>query len=277
VKNMKILVAVDMEGVSGVVHWDQTDPGHAEYARFRKLMTADVNAAVRGAYDGGATEVIVSDGHDKARNLLIEELDGRVRLNCGRPSPLGMVTGVERDVRGAMFVGYHARVGTPNAILDHTWSSSCIANLRLQGREVGEIGLNGAVCGHFGVPVVLVSGDQAACAEALDLFGPVETAVVKKASGRMAAECLPPEAAQQAIYEAALRATRRLSAGQAPKALQFEQPLVLAIDWVTSDMADRAGLLPNASRRDGRRVEYVADDILVAYRTLFTAVEIARG
>jgi D-amino peptidase len=109
-----------------------------------------------------------------------------------------MVSGMERSVAGAMFVGYHARVGTQNAILDHTWSSSCIANLRLQGQEVGEIGLNGAVCGNFGVPVVLVSGDQAACAEA-PIRRSCVTAVVKKASGRMAAERLPPTVAQQAI------------------------------------------------------------------------------
>ena len=194
---MKILIAVDMEGVSGVVHWDHVDPQHKEYPRFRKLMTDDVNAAIRGAFEGGADEVIVSDGHAYGRNILIEELDPRARLNTGSPSPLAMVQGSDRQIDAAMFVGYHARVGSQNAILDHTWSSSCIAGVWLNGRPIGEIGFNAAVCGYFGAPVILISGDQTACAEAADLLGPIEQVVVKRATGRMAAECLPPELAQQ--------------------------------------------------------------------------------
>ena len=189
---MKILIAADMEGVSGVVHWDQVDTKHKEYPRFRKIMTGDVNAAIRGAYDAGAQEVVIADGHGGARNILIEELDSRARLNSGTPSPLGMVQGLDSGVTAAMFVGYHARVGSQNAILDHTWSSQCVANVWLNGQAVGEIGWNASVCGGFDVPVIMISGDQTACAEAVELLGPIETAVVKQADGRMAAECLPP-------------------------------------------------------------------------------------
>ncbi len=117
---MKILIAADMEGITGVVHWDQVDSQHPEYQRFRRIMTGDVNSAIRGAFEGGADEVIVADGHDSARNILIEDLDPRARLNSGTPSPLAMVQGVDQGVDGAMFVGYHARCGAPNAILDHT-------------------------------------------------------------------------------------------------------------------------------------------------------------
>lgn len=271
---MKILVAADMEGVSGVVHWDQVTPGHAEYTRFRQLMTAEVNAAIRGALEAGADEVIVADGHSNGRNILIEELDPRARLNSGTPSPFSMVQGVEAEADAAMFIGYHARVGAQNAILDHTWSSSRVANLWLNGRIMGETGLNGAVCGHFDVPLILISGDQTVCAEATELLGQIETVVVKQASGRMAAECLPPEVAQQKIYEAARRAVGRLRAGQAPEPLHLSPPITVAIEFVNSEMADRAAILPGA-RRAGRRIEFTADDMPAAYRAFRAAVALA--
>ena len=188
---MKILIAADMEGITGVVHWDHVNPSHPEYARFRKLMTADVNAAIRGAFAGGATSVSVTDGHNNSRNILIEELDVRATLHSGSPMPLSMVHGVDQGVDAVFFIGYHGRIGAQNATLDHTWSDERVANLWINGRLFGESGLNGSVCGHFNVPVVMISGDQTVCAEARDFFGDVETAVVKKAIGRMAAECLP--------------------------------------------------------------------------------------
>jgi D-amino peptidase len=274
---MKILIAADMEGISGVVHWDQTDSKHSEYARFRKLMTKDVNAAIRGAYDSGAEAVIVADGHGNARNIMVEKLDPRARLNSGNPSPFSMVQGVDSGVSAAMFVGYHARVGSENAILDHTWSSSCVANVWLNEQVVGEIGLNAAVCGHFDVPVILISGDQTACAEAVALLGPVETAVVKQANGRMAAECLPPEIAQQQIYETACRAMRRLQSGQAPQPFRLEAPIRVTIELAHSDMADRAALMPGARRLEGKRIELTTEDAPTAHRAFRTAVSLARG
>ncbi len=272
---MKILIAADMEGISGVVHWDQTDPKHSEYARFRKLMTADVNAAIRGACDAGAGEVIVADGHGDGRNILLEELDRRARLNAGSPSPLAMVQGIDAGVSAAMFIGYHARMGTQRAILDHTWSGR-VAHVWLNDQEMGEIGWNAAICGHYGVPVILISGDQSACAEAMKLLSPIETAVVKQASGRTAAECLPPEVAQGVIYEAAVRAVQRLRAGQAPQPLRLEPPLAVTIELVTSDMADRAAILPWARRLEGKRVEVVVDDAPTAYGAFRAAVALAR-
>ncbi len=128
---MKILIATDMEGITGVTNWDQVTPGHAEYARFRRQMTGDVNAAIRGAFDGGAEEVIVADGHWNASNILIEELDPRARLNTGSPSPFSMMEGIDESINGVMFIGYHARNGSADAILDHTWSSRTVANVWL--------------------------------------------------------------------------------------------------------------------------------------------------
>jgi D-amino peptidase len=272
---MKILIAADMEGISGVVHWDHVDSKHAEYPRFRKLMTGDVNAAIRGAFDGGATAVLVSDGHGGGRNLLLEDLDPRTELNAGSPSPLSMVQGAESGPSAARLIGYHARAGSQNAILDHTWSSR-VANLWLNGRIMGEIGLNAALCGHFDVPVLLVSGDQTACSEAVDLLGPVETAVVKRANGRMAAQCLPPPAAQQAIYEAALRAVQRLADGTAPPPLRLEPPVTLCLEFVNSGLADRAAILPGARRLEGRRIEVTVQDAPAAFRSFRALVELAR-
>jgi D-amino peptidase len=270
---MKILVAADMEGISGVVHWDHVTSSHKEYDRFRRLMTGDVNAAIRGAFEAGAGEVVVTDGHGGNKNLLIEELDARARLNSGGPSPLAMVQGVDVQVSAAMFVGYHARAGTPNAILDHTWSGQ-VSDVWLNGRLVGEIGLNAAVCGHFGVPVVLVSGCQAACAEATEWLGDVEVAVVKRGSGRMAAECMPPAVAQQIIHEASARAVRRLTEGVSPEPLRVQVPATCAVEFAHSDMADRATILPG-TRRQGRRVEFTAADVPAAYRGFRALVALA--
>jgi D-amino peptidase len=265
-----------MEGISGVIHWDHVDARHPEYTRFRRLMTGDVNAAIRGAFSAGAGEVVVSDGHSYGRNILIEELDPRARLDAGSPAPLSMVTGVDNEVAGALFIGYHARSGTPNAILDHTWSDERVANAWLNGRLVGETGLNAAVCGHFNVPVIMVSGDQSVCAEAVDWLGQVETAVVKHAHGRMAAECLPPATAQAKIEAAATQAVTRLRQGAAPAPLRLPKPVIVAVEFNQSEMADKAMLLPGARRGPDRRIEYTAEDMLQAYSAFRALLSLAR-
>jgi D-amino peptidase len=252
------------------------NPQQKEYARFQKLMTADVNAAIRGAFEAGAEEVTVADGHHSGRNILIEELDPRASLHSGSSSPLAMVQGLDEGVDAAMFVGYHARMGSGQAILDHTWSSSTVDSVWLNGQAMGEIGWNAAVCGDLDVPVILLSGDQTACAEAVQLLGPVETAVVKQASGRMAAQCLPPKVAQQLIHEAAIRAVERLRNGQAPEPLRLELPMTLTVELLSSDMADRAQILPGARRLAGKKVEVVAENARDAYRAFRSLIALAR-
>jgi len=273
---MKILIAADMEGITGVVHWDQVNPNHAEYARFRRLMTEDVNAAIRGAFDGGANEVIVTDGHNAGRNILIEELDSRARLNSGSPAPLSMVEGVDQGVDGVMFVGYHARIGTQNAILEHTWSDERVANLTLQGDPTGEIGLNAAVCGHFDTPVILISGDQSACAEAAELIPGIITVVTKQACGRFCAELLPPGISQQMIQSAAKQALESLRHGQSTRPHKLTSPIRMEIDLVHSEMADRAAVLPGASRA-GRKISYTGSDMIEIYAAFRAVLGLARG
>jgi D-amino peptidase len=273
---MKVLIAADMEGISGVVHWDQVDPQHPEYARFRRIMTGDVNAAIRGAFEGGADEVLVTDGHDEGRNLLIEDLDPRARLNAGTPKRLAMVEGVDSGVEGVIFIGYHARAGAPSAILDHTWSSTLVTNVWLNGQLVGETGLNGAVCGHFNTPVIMISGDQSVCAEATALIGNLETAIVKQAHGRMSAECLPISIAQQKIQAAAAQAVARLRAGQAPAPLRLQTPVTVRLEFAKSEMADKAMILAGARRGPDRQIEYIADDMVSAYFAFRALVAVAR-
>ncbi len=274
---MKILIAADMERVTGVVHWDQVNPAHAEYPRFRKLMTEDVNAAIRGAFAGGATAVTVTDGHNNGRNLLIEELDSRASLTCGSPAPLSMVHGVDEGVEAVIYVGYHGRMGAINAILDHTWSDERVSGLWINDRAFSEAGLNGAVCGQFDVPIIMVSGDQSLCAEVREFFGnEIETAQVKKAVSRMSAECLPPAVTSKLIEEGSQRAVEKLKIKNAPKPFKVSKPIKLTLEFEQSDMADRAALMPHAKRTVHRRVEYIADDMVTIYRAFRAMLALAR-
>ncbi len=269
---MKILIAADMEGVTGVTNWDQVDPNHAEYVRFRRLMTGDVNAAARGVCSVGVDDILVVDGHERGTNILVDELDPCAHLIRGDYSPLAMVQGVDQGVDGVIFIGYHARAGSQNAILDHTWSSRRVANLWLNDILVGEYGLNGAVAGHFNVPVLMLTGDQTTCAQASELLGPIETVVVKTALSRMAAECLPPQVTEERIQQAAVQAIKRLQAGEAPRPFIVSKPVHVTIDFNSSDQADQAALLPGSTRQDGRRLTFTADDMLGAYYAFQAAI-----
>jgi D-amino peptidase len=259
---MKILIAADMEGVSGVTRWEETDPAHTEYSRYRRIMT-----------DEGANEFVVVDGHGDGTNILVEELDSRARLNSGGASPLSMMQGVDPETAGVIFIGYHARAGSQNEVLAHTWSSGRITNVWLNGALVGEYGLNAAAAGHFGVPVLMISGDQTACAQALELLGSLETAVVKRASGFFSAECLSPKVALQMINEAAKRAVLRLKNGTAPQPFIVQTPVKVTIEFRQPEAADRAVRLPGAKRLDGLRIEFTVPDMLAAHAGFRAAVK----
>jgi len=274
---MKILIAADMEGISGVVNWDQVTPGDKEYERFRRLMTQDVNAAINGALSAGASEVLVTDGHSSGYNILIDELDPRARLNSGNQSPFGMVQGVQDGVDGVFFVGYHACAGSGHAILDHTWSSSTIANVWLNDRLVGETGLNAAVCGHFNAPVLMISGDQTVCGEAKELLGVLEFAVVKQATTRMSAECLTPAQAHEKICEAAARAINRLLNEEKPAVFRVDTPVKVRVEYYTPEMADRAERMPETRRLASKEIEIQTADMPAAYQAFRSAASLARG
>ncbi len=273
---MRILIAADMEGISGVTNWNQVTQGHFEYPRFRAIMTEDVNAAIRGAFEGGAQQVVVTDGHGSGSNILIEALDSRVILNAGNASPFAMVQGIESgDFDGVLYVGYHARSDSADGVLAHTWSSQRVANLWLNDILMGEYGLNAALCGHFGTPVVMISGDQTACAQATDLLGNLETAVVKQATSFQSAECLPPPAAQALIQAAATRAVAKLAGGQGPKPFTLQEPIQGVLAFRLVEMADSASRLPGSKRLDGTRIAFSAADMPTAYKTFRALVALA--
>jgi D-amino peptidase len=210
---MRVYISVDMEGVAGVVHENQTDPTEprysGEYNRFRRLMTNEANAAIAGALEAGAKAVVVNDSHWLMRNLLAEELNPNAELMSGGPKRLSMIEGIDGSFDAAMFVGYHARAGTRNATIDHTYTSR-VYEARINGQPVGELALNAAMAGVHGVPVVLVSGDQALAAEATALLGTaLEAVIVKEAVGRFAARSVAPAVACDRIRLGAAAALRR--------------------------------------------------------------------
>lgn len=259
---MKVYISADMEGISGVVHFDETGrEGGEDYQRARRLMTREVNAAVEGALEAGAAEVVVNDSHGSMRNLLLEELHPAAKLIGGSPKPFSMVQGLDGSFRCAFFIGYHARAGS-RGVLCHTYTGG-VEEFRVNGRPLGETGMNAAVAGEYGVPVVLVSGDSAVVAEARALLGPVETVAVKEYVARNAAMSLPPQKVHGLIREAARRAVAR--AGEIP-IFRVEHPVTLEIRFVHSGLADAAELMPGAIRVDDLTVGYRAPDFLTAYR-----------
>jgi D-amino peptidase len=263
---MRIYISVDMEGVAGVVHEDQTDPieprHSGDYNRFRRLMTNEANAAIAGVLETGATTVVVNDSHWLMRNLLAEELNPKAELISGGPKRLSMVEGIDGGFDAAMFVGYHAQAGTRNATIDHTYTSR-VHEARINGQPVGELALNAAMAGVHGVPVALVSGDQALAAEAKALLGAgIETVVVKEAVGRFAARSVAPGVACERIRSGAAAALRRKHVP-----FTFKSPIRLEVDFIVSQMADMAELVPGSSRTGGRTVAYADED----YREVFRA------
>jgi len=277
---MKILISADMEGISGIVDWEQVTPGHPEYlSRGRQLMTGDVNAAINGVFEGGADEVVVSDGHWHGRNILLEDLDRRARLNSGSPSPFSMMQSIDDTPTpdAVLLVGYHAMAGTKKGVMDHTWSDTSIRSVFLNDRQVGEIGLNAALAGEYHVRVIAFTGDQHAGAEAQDLLGQsLEIAVVKNATGRYAAQCLPLAEARERICEAAARAVTKFRSGQAPAAWRLPPPIRLAVDFMDTQRVDRAFLLPGAERPSGTRLEFTAPDMVTAHRAFRAMALLAR-
>lgn len=277
---MKILISADMEGISGIVDWEQVTPGHPEYlSRGRQLMTGDVNAAIHGVFEGGADEVVVSDAHWNGRNVLLEELDPRARLNSGSPSPFSMMQSVD-DMpapQAVILVGYHAMAGTKKGVLDHTWSNERIRAVYLNDQLVGEIGLNAALAAEYQAPVIALTGDQHACAEAQDLLGAaLEIAVVKNATGRYAAQCLPLAESRERICEAAARGVTKFRSGQAPAPFRLETPIRLGVEFMDTQHVDRAFLMPGTERPSGTRLDYVAPDMVTAHRALRAMVALAR-
>ncbi len=269
---MKVFISCDIEGVSGVVVASpQTSPEGRDYGRARDLMTAEVNAAIRGALKAGATEIVVNDSHGPITNILIEKLDSAATLITGTPKPLSMMQGIDRDFDAAVFVGYHAKMGEVG-VLSHTISGASVADVWVNDIPVGETGINAGLAGYFGVPVVLVSGDDVVAKEAKALLPHVHTATVKWAVTRTAARCLPPEKARETIEEETFRALSSLSEA---KAWLPESPVTFKIAFKDAGQACNASRMPYSEMIDGRTLTFTADDYLTAFKGLRAMIALA--
>lgn len=261
---MKILISVDIEGVAGVFHAEQTRAGNTEYERARRLMTDEANAAIRGAFDGGATSVLVNDSHGGFRNLLPDLLDPRAQVVLGKPRVLGMMGGLEQGCDGVFMVGYHAR-SQSRGVLAHTINSFAFARVWLQGQELGEAGLYGALAAEQGVPVLLASGDDVFKAETEPLFPGARFVVTKIAQGHASGVSLSPAAACGAIEVAAREAvadTHRLALRS------LAAPVECRLQTQSPGLADLFGVLPGLERVDGVTLAFSGPSVQHVVRTL---------
>jgi D-amino peptidase len=259
---MKVFITVDMEGISGVVLREQLIVGTPEYAEARHLLIGDANAAVEGALAGGADDIIVADMHSRGFHFPLDKLHPRARylIGGGHWPRFPFLEGAD-----AMFmVGYHALSGTEGAVRDHTMSSADWQDLWVNGRSFGEVGIDAAIAGTYGVPVMLVTGDDKVCTEARDLLGDIETTAVKQAVARHRALILPPRVAQAAIKQSAERAVQRIGEVEP---LRIPEPVEIRLRYTSTDLAERHPFDgERIIRVDGRTVLFKGGDILDALR-----------
>lgn len=273
---MKVFIAVDMEGATGVAHREHLLPGGNDYERARKWLTSDVNAAVQGAVDAGADEVYVNDGHGNMRNIIIDDLHEAARLVVGpaqsKNKPLVQVTGIESEkFDAAMLVGFHSRAGTPQGLLSHTWVGMLVHEIRLQGKVAGEALLDAAIIGHYGTPVVLMTGADDACREArADLGEDLITVEVKKALGPSACASLTPRRTAPMIREAAARAVRERAKR---KPWTTEGMVTMDVEFHRREMAQRALELGVGEKVGERCVRYSEKDAPTAAIHLWRGLE----
>ena len=271
---MKVFISADMEGTAGITDWEQVREGRPDYNRFRRLMTEEVNAAILGALEAGAKEIVVNDSHATMRNLLIEELHPQAQLISGSPKPHSMMQGIDASFDAVFFTGYHGAAGTQDAVLDHSYSSACVRQIKLGNLIVGEAGLNAALAGHFKVPVTLATGDSTAVAQVKKLIPHVEAVSVKEAIGRVAARSYQPVEARRRIKEGAARALKR---ARDLKPLAIPKPVTLEIEWLFTTMADRCMLIPGMTRVNPRATSFRAKDAEQAFTVTIACLVMARS
>ena len=265
---MKVFISIDMEGISSIVSWAEVDRNNSEYAHARKIMASDLNAAIEGALEAGAKEIVVSDAHGGMRNLRPEEVHEAAYLVRGSPKPNSMMEGIKEGFDAAMYVGYHSMKGTPNGVCAHTISGSAVQGVWINGRETGEFGLNSALAGHYDVPSVYLAGDYAATVEAEAFVPGITTAAVKWAVGRYSAKCLHPNEAAKLIKKQAKKALSLDGTKNFPKPYVIDSPVEVKVKLATSTMADVSSLIPSLERVGGTTMKGVYDDYQTAVNAL---------
>ncbi len=269
----KVFISADMEGIWGVVTGPQTNSDSPEYGPARRWMAEDVNAVVGGLFDAGATEVVVNDSHGSMRNIVADQLNPRASLISGTPKPLSMMQGIDATYDAAVFVGYHSRAGTAPAILDHTISGGTIRSIRINGQELPELGINGAIAGYYKVPVILLTGDTETCSQAKTVLGAnVVTAAVKEATGRLAARMFPAEEARQRLREAAREAIAKRASIQP---FRINGPYTFDIEFHNSGQAEMPLMLPGVKRTSPRSVSFTATDYIEGFKQARAIIALA--
>ncbi len=271
---MKLFISSDIEGTAGIVDWQQVRASGADYELGRRLLTDEVNAAIDGAVEAGATEILVNDSHSTMQNIRPNALHGNASYLSGRHKPLYMMEGLDGTFDAVFMVAYHGSIGAERAILSHTYNPLAVWDARLNGVAVGESALNALVAVHHRVPVVLITGDDATAEEARPFLPGAETVVVKRSITRFAAESLHPDRACQLIRDGAARALARATAISPPA---IKLPATLDVTFLTADMAEMATWIRGVERADVRVVTITDDEPLRLYRAFVTIISLTRS
>lgn len=275
---MRVYVSVDMEGIGGINHPHPTDPADRRYERSVSLMIAEANAAIEGALAAGASDVLVNDSHWSMTNLLAAEMHPKARVLQGEKA-WSMVAGARPADDGtpsfdvALFVGYHARAGHPTGTIAHTYTGRPVET-RLDGRPTGEYGLNALALGAWGIPVGMVTGDDALAGEVASWLPWAERVVVKTIDGGHSAISVHPSVACERVRSGAERAVRRAAAGEL-SVLRIAAPVVIEVDYPKGVIADFAALVPGAERVGDRTVRFASDDPITTFRGFLTGNRVA--
>ena len=262
---LKVYISVDMEGIAGVVTSDQLGPTGFEYSRAREFMTGEALAAIQGAKEAGATQIVVSDSHGNGQNLLIDQFPNDVTIIRSWPRPLMMMEGIDSTFDAALFIGYHASTANPVGVRAHTMSSATLTGVALNGTQMPEGGVNAAIAGHFGVPIVFVSGDDAAVEEVRKVAGPMEVAAVKRAISFHAAATMTPKAAQELIRVRVKSAIERRASS---KPFVLRGPVTVDLSFKHYRAAELLAYLPIVQRTSSHGVRFVGRDIVEVSRFL---------
>lgn len=269
---MKVFISSDMEGTAGIVDWEQCAGDGPEAVAGRRLLLAEVNAAVEGAVEGGASEVVVNDSHSAMRNLPPADLAAGASYISGSHKPLYMMQGLDQTFAAVVLVSYHGSVGAP-AGLSHTYNPQAIVEARLDGKVTGEAGINALVAAHHRVPVVAVTGDRVACEEAATLLGGIRAAVVKEPVSRSAAHSLHPLRACEVIRGVVAGAVRDAGTIAPPR---LGDPPVLELSVRTTDIAEAASWVRGVERAGPRELRICGPDPLSTFRSFAAAVLLTR-
>jgi D-amino peptidase len=265
------MISADMEGATGVTYTQDVIPGTEQWQRMRRIFTGDVNAAITGLFDGGATDILVNEAHSSQRNLLLEDLDHRATMLTGRHKPLSMMQGIDTGIDGVVFLGYHTGAGT-EGVLAHTYLENSITGVWLDDTPASEGRLNATMATEHGVPVILVTGDDKTCDDANDYAPAARVAAVKECVSRYAAICLPPARTSELIRDQATQAMTL-----AGRSKPHPAPHRIEVEFDATHLAHATAVIPTVELIATRRIGFDAPTMTEAMKAFKVVTAIAAG